>query len=276
MSAYDVSDFHAEVIERSRAVPVLVDFWADWCGPCKALGPVLENLAGAAGDRWVLAKVDTEVHREVAGRYGIRSIPNVKLFVDGEPVSEFVGALPEAQVTQWLDEVLPNARSEALRAARELLASGESSSAGAAVELLAGLLAEDEDDTEAGALLAEAKLFDDPSQALALLEPAISKAPLDVHLVALCAIARLLTLEEEGGEALPDGPLKVAYLDAAEALRRRDYGAALDGFIEVAGKDREFDADGAREACLAIFEVLGPDSPITREGRRALARALFV
>ena len=95
MGTHDITDVQTEVIERSAELPVVVDFWAAWCGPCKALGPVLEKLAGEAAGRWQLAKVDTEAHPRVAADHAIRSIPAVKLFVDGQVVSEFVGALPE-------------------------------------------------------------------------------------------------------------------------------------------------------------------------------------
>jgi putative thioredoxin len=275
MSNYDVNDFHSEVIERSRTTPVLVDFWADWCGPCKALGPVLEKLAAAAGDRWVLAKVDTEVHREVAGNYGIRSIPNVKLFVDGEPVSEFVGALPEPQVVQWLEQVLPGPAADVLRAARELLMSDDPGRVGEAQRLLADLVADDPGNTEARVFLSQAKLFEDPAAAAALLEPVASGTPFDDRIDALRTVARLLAREPDAPE-LADSPAKAAYLSAVRALAARDYEAALEGFIDVAGRDRDLDDDGARAACLALFEILGPEAQATREGRRALARALFV
>ncbi|HEY6866409.1 MAG TPA: thioredoxin, partial [Candidatus Eisenbacteria bacterium] len=101
--SHDITDFEQDVIAKSRTVPVLVDFWAEWCGPCRVLGPVLERLADQAQGRWVLAKLDTERFTDVASRYGIMSIPNVKLFVNGEVADEFVGALPEREVRAWLE-----------------------------------------------------------------------------------------------------------------------------------------------------------------------------
>jgi putative thioredoxin len=101
MSEYDSDDFQADVIERSHEVPVVVDFWAEWCGPCKALGPVLEKLAGEAGGRWRLAKVDTDKHREAAAGYGIRSIPNVKLFVDGRSRSSSARCPSRPSASGW-------------------------------------------------------------------------------------------------------------------------------------------------------------------------------
>ena len=117
MAVSDVDNFDQQVLERSRELPVLVDFWAAWCGPCRVLGPVLEAMASQTDGRWELAKVDTETHQDVAARYGIRSIPAVKLFVDGEVVDEFVGALPEPQIRAWLERLLPRpSQAEVLRA----------------------------------------------------------------------------------------------------------------------------------------------------------------
>jgi putative thioredoxin len=120
--SHDVTDFQAEVIERSRTLPVLVDFWAAWCGPCRVLGPLLEHLAGEAGDRWALAKVDTEKFPELAGQYGVTSIPSVKLFAGGEVVDEFVGALPEADIRRWIDAALPSPLAARVAEARGLVA----------------------------------------------------------------------------------------------------------------------------------------------------------
>ena len=100
-------DFQSDVIEVSKATPVLVDFWAEWCGPCVYLSPTLEKLAEEAGDSWTLLKVNTESQPELAVRYGIRSIPNVKLFVNGEISGEFIGALPEEEIKRWLESNIP-------------------------------------------------------------------------------------------------------------------------------------------------------------------------
>ncbi len=103
----ELIDFQSDVIETSKTTPVLVDFWASWCGPCVYLSPTLEKLAEEAGDAWTLLKVNTETQQELAINYGIRSIPNVKLFVNGEITGEFIGALPEEEIKRWLELNIP-------------------------------------------------------------------------------------------------------------------------------------------------------------------------
>ena len=100
------SNFEAEVLEKSKATPVLVDFWASWCGPCMMLGPTLDKISEEYGDKFVLAKAETDDNRDAATKYGVMSIPSVKLFKDGKVVDEFVGAQPEATIKQWLDRKL--------------------------------------------------------------------------------------------------------------------------------------------------------------------------
>lgn len=106
--SHDIRDFDREVIEASRETPVVADFWAEWCAPCRTLGPILERLAGESEGEWRLAKVDTEGFPEVAAREGVRGLPNVKLYVDGRSVDEFLGALPEPQIREWLQRALPD------------------------------------------------------------------------------------------------------------------------------------------------------------------------
>ena len=108
----ELIDFQSDVIEASKTTPVLVDFWAEWCGPCVQLSPTLEKLAEEAGDSWTLLKVNTESQPELAAEYGIRSIPYVKLFVNGEISGEFIGALPEEEIKRWLESNIPDQGNE--------------------------------------------------------------------------------------------------------------------------------------------------------------------
>ena len=152
MSRYDTDNFDVDVLERSREKPVLVDFWAAWCGPCRVIGPVLERLADDNGDDWELRKLDTEKHPDIARQYRITSIPAVKLFVDGEVKDEFVGALPEQMIVQWLKRALPSKFREHLKRAEALLAETDF---GEAHYLLSEVLENDPDDQHGIVLMAK-------------------------------------------------------------------------------------------------------------------------
>ena len=269
---FDVSDFEAEVLRKSHKTPVVVDFWAPWCGPCRVLGPVLERLAAEAGGAWTLAKVNTDELPEPSMRYGIRGIPAVKLFMEGEVAAEFTGALPEPDVRRWLDEVLPNPIKERLALAQQALEEGDRAKAQA---LLEDVLREQPDHAEAQVLLAQTLAFDDPERALALTEEAGFVGPaLAQTKEAVQTLARLMEL---GGrpDQLPDEPGRDAYLAAIDALKRHDFDAALERLIEVIRTDRYYDDDGARKAAIALFTLLGPQHEVTRRHRRTFDMALY-
>jgi putative thioredoxin len=270
--SYDVVDFKKDVIDRSHELPVLVDFWAEWCGPCRILGPVLERLAKHNEGRWELRKVDTERFVEVAADYAIRSIPNVKLFVDGKPVDEFVGALPERAVEAWLAKAVPDERQKIVDHADELLRTGKRADA---ASLLAEVIPGLPDNERARAMLALATVYENPGRAADLVKDIDSISPEGRSADAVRTIGRLIDIARNG-TSLPAGSVRSDYLAAAAAASRQDFRAALEGFIGVVRKDRTYDEDGARKACLAIFAYLGEEHEVTRQFRREFGSALFV
>ena len=265
-------EFQTDVIEASRTVPVLVDFWAPWCGPCRVLGPALDRLAAENEGKWRLVKVNTDEHPELSRRYGIRGIPAVKLFADGEVVDEFTGALPEYAVKQWLEKALPSENKKRLaRAERELEADNE----GAARELLDKILEEEPGNPKARVLLARLLAFEDPSRAAELVEGSAFAGPGFVQIEgAVKTIARLYELSQDDAD-LPDGAGKKAYQEGIDALRHRDFSRALERFIDVIRADRYYDDDGARKACVALFALLGNDHPAVKQYRRTFDMALY-
>jgi len=268
---YDTDDFEKDIIERSREVPVLVDFWAAWCGPCKILGSILERLAGQADGEWVLAKLDTEKFPQIASQYGIRSIPNVKLFVNGQVKDEFIGALPEVQVVQWLRKAVPSKYQAQLEGASQFLREGRMVEAR---ELLEHIVAAEADNERAAVLLAQTHLDSDPQQAVKAIESVNLGSESFEQAEAIRTLAAMFG-RTEAPESLPEDPVREMYQDAIGRARSSDFEAALEGFIEVIRKNRYYDDDGSRKACIAIFKLLGEDSQLTKEYRRVLSNALY-
>jgi putative thioredoxin len=270
--AYEVQNFQEDVLETSREIPVVVDFWAPWCGPCQVLGPVLEGLAQEADGRWKLAKVNTDENQELAMQYGIRGIPAVKMFIDGRVAEEFTGALPRHAVQQWLERAIPSEGRMLAEQAQAELAAGRT---GQARALLQEALDADPQDAAAAVTMAQLEVFESPETATRLLddvevaEPALAQAADGV-----LALARLLSLNGTA-DTLPEGPARQQYALGIEALKKRDFDGALDAFISVIATDRYYDDDGARKACLAIFGILGEESETTRAHRRQFNMALY-
>ncbi len=264
-------NFERDVLDRSHQIPVLVDFWAPWCAPCRALGPVLESVCQRFSDRLGLVKINTEEHPQLAARYGVRGIPNVKLFVGGEPVEEFTGALPEEQIIQWLEKALPTPESKKITEAERLLAGGNLEEAEA---LLEQVLESNPDASKARLLLARSCLFHNPERASDLVEPVRPSSEGGETAEVVRVLARLLKLRQDP-EALPASPVKEAYLRAIDALASQEFEAALENFLRVVQKDRGYDDDGARKAVIALFDWLGSSHPVTRKYRAKLAAALY-
>lgn len=265
--SYELQDFETDVLARSQRTPVLVDFWADWCGPCKMLGPVIEKLAGEAAGRWTLVKIDTDAHQDIAARFGIRGIPNLKLFHHGAVIAELAGALPEPQLRTWLQEHLPTPKRDAMAQARQLLQAGRGPAASA---ILRPLHEADQADAELTVLLARATVFSAPDEARRLVEPIPPASPWIDHARTVQALATALL-------HLPPATatgLATQYRHALLALQREDFSAAASGLVDVLLEKPSFDDNRARQACRALFHHLGPRHPITEEFHRRYSMAV--
>ncbi len=268
---YEITDFQTDVIKRSHDIPVIVDFWAEWCGPCKVLGPILERLAAKSEGQWTLAKVNTDDHQDVAAEYGIRGIPNVKLFVDGKVADEFTAALPEPAVAQWLRRALPDRFRRDIGRAQQLLGENRTTDAHALLEKIIG---QDPGNEHARTILAGSLLSTDPNRAASLVAGIEEHSEHFPKVEAIRTYTALMARLQDPA-LLPDDPAKTLYLTAAQELSHFNYDSALEHFIEVIRTHRSYDDDGARKACVAIFRILGDDHEITRKRRREFSSALY-
>ncbi len=268
--SHELRDFETQVRQRSREIPVLVDFWAPSCGPCRTLGPVLERMATQSKGRWELVRVNTEEHQNLAAAYNIASIPAVKLFVGGEVKDEFVGALPEREISRFLEKALPSPTANQLAEARRLMNDGADA---VATEMLESVIAAEPANQEARVLLAQALLSNDPKRIQDLLVPVQADSEFNDKGNALRTLARLAQLPAKPS-AMPPAKVRERYLAGAEAVRSGNFETALQSFIEVLERDKDYDHSGAREACKAIFTLLGLRHPLSERFFRAFSSAL--
>jgi putative thioredoxin len=286
----DTANFMADVIEASRGVPVIVDFWATWCGPCKTLTPILEGVVTKARGAVRLVKIDVDKNPDISAQLRIQSIPTVFAFKDGQPVDAFQGALPESEVQRWVDQLVakfgsaaePTPVEQALAAAEEALVAGDIGGAGA---LYAQVLNHENDNTKALAGMARCYLKagkNDKARELIDQVPEALRDDDDIH-----AVIAALELAEAGSTAAAETESLRAQLagDPADLQTRFElalalYGGgnaegAIDELVEIIRRDREWNEDAARQQLLKIFEALGPTDPVTVAGRRKLSSTLF-
>jgi putative thioredoxin len=277
--------FVKDVIEESKRQPVLVDFWAEWCGPCKQLGPVLEKVVKAAKGKVKLVKMDIDKHPSIPGQLGIQSIPAVFAFVNGQPIDGFMGALPESQVQAFIERVtkdrIGGEELDVLKAANEAFAAGD---AEGAADLYAQVLAQEPSSIAALAGLARAYVatgaIEEAKQTLALVPEAkrsdtavaAARAALEVAEQAK-SVGPLTELEQK----VAANPLDhQARFDLAVALngagRRQE---AVDNLLDIVKRDRKWNEDGARKQLVQFFEAWGPTDEATINGRKKLSSILF-
>ncbi len=265
------ADFEYEVIAYSNQVPVLVDFWAEWCRPCQSLTPLLEKYALEGQGAFRLAKVNVDDNPNLALRFSVRSIPNVKAFRDGQVVSEFLGLQPEPRVKEFIRNLAPSqidlllekgqsqlesmAWAEAGDSFRQFLAKSPNQPAG-----LLGLLK---------ACLMQGR-FSEARQILDEFPP----SPEYARMEELRQLFEALW-GEHTGQALTENPLDATYHNSLRLLLRGNLPASLDGLLDVLRQDKHYRNDAARKVILGIFEVLGDNHPLTQQYRRELAMVLF-
>jgi len=270
----DVSEgtFDNDVLMRSHETPVIVDFWAEWCAPCKMLGPLLERLANEWGGSFLLAKVDVDENPNLAIRYGVQGIPAVKAIRNGEVVAEFVGAQPESIVRRFVENLVPSEADKAVAEAQSLLATRhwpeaedafrevleqDESNAAAALGLVKSLLMQGKG-KESGEVLADF--------------PAGTEWPVAESLKPLAEVL----VEAEGADpAVDEDTLSARLHRAAKLIARGNLPAAMDGLLDILREDKTYRGGLPKQIMLALFVLLGDQDPLTREYREELASVLF-
>jgi putative thioredoxin len=277
--------FMADVVDESRETPVIVDFWAPWCGPCKQLGPMLEKLVKAGRGKVKLVKINIDENPHVAQQLRVQSIPAVFAFKDGQPVDAFMGALPESQIKQFIDrlggESGPTPFEQLMEDAGAALAQGDHQTAG---QLYGSALQEDPGNPDAAGGLARCFIamgnLDQAEQALGLV------AKENAGHAAIAGARSALALAREATSAGDSGALKAAVeanpkdhqarFDLAIALLAAgDKDGAVEQLLELLKRDRNWNDQAARKKLIDLFEAFGPNDPLTLDGRRRMSSILF-
>src|SRR4030095_2014572 len=251
-------DFQKEVLEKSYETPVLVDFWAPWCGPCRVLTPVLEQIAEEQKDKWTLVKINTEEHEDLAQQYHIMSIPNVKLFYRGEVINEFLGALSKQMVLDWLKKVIPGS---GLIALDKFLETHDQPTAGDLEEILS----KHPDSKEIAFVLSQIYLWSNPDREVELVEDIKYGSPFFDKVTQIRDIGNFLNLKSEDEE--------INHIN--ELLRSSDLESAIQEIIKSLQKNNKAVDGLLSKVAIGIFNLLGTQHPLTKKYRKQFDMTLW-
>jgi len=274
--------FETDVLQKSQETPVLVDFYAEWCGPCKTLGPMLERLADEYAGAFILAKVDADAEQMLAAGMGVRSLPTVVLFKNGQPADHFMGALPEGEIRAILDKHVERVEASPLERAAELVALGQYDEAIALYQLIT---ADDPENYDVYLDMAQALLkkgdLDSAEAIVERLPDAQKMDPRAKSIVAGKAFQDLLAGAPdratcESRIAANDEDSEARYFLAVHLMVSDDVESAITHLLTIIRTDRQYNDDAARLLLIQIFDRLGNDDPRARTGRRQLATLLMV
>jgi putative thioredoxin len=265
--------FEQDVLLKSHEVPVVVDFWAAWCEPCKMLGPILERFALESGGGFILAKLDVDENPGVAVRYGVQGIPAVKAFVNGQVAHEFVGAQPERMVRRFLDQIIPDELDQDLQQARSHLMTHSWEQA---EQAFAEILAENDANPSAALGLLESLIMQGHGVEARELIAAFPAGPEYVQAQRYQPLVELLAeAETEEPNFNEQDPLAVELYQAGRLISYGNVPAAMDGLIDILRQDKLYRDGLPRKILLGLFEILGDEDTLTRQYRQELASVLF-
>ncbi|CAE6791576.1 thioredoxin [Paraburkholderia haematera] len=278
-----LATFEQDVITASTLAPVLVDFWAPWCGPCKTLGPMLEKLEAEAAGKWKLVKVNVDENQELATHFQVRSIPHVMAFAEGQPVDQFVGVLPEGQLREFIERLVPQGADAARLEAQAALAEGRREDA---YNALQAALAYDPGFDEARMDLIEMLLedhrIDEARNEVDLLSPKTTQGidarfnTIKTRLDAVDAAADLPPTDAlEAKVAANPNDLEARFDLASALIARRKYESALEHLLAIVQRDRTFRDDIGRKTMLSVFDLAAHQPELVSQWRRKLSALLF-
>jgi len=262
---YQLLDFKSEVLDASQNTPVLVDYWASWCGPCMFLDPIIEKLSNEADGKWKLVKVDTEKHSELAAEWGIRSIPNLKLFYKGEVIAELAGAMEEAEMHHWITSKLPSKAQVLAMEASALIAKGDTLKG---IELLEKAIELDSNCNEARILLAKLLVWKNPKRVPLL----VNKIQHVEEAQELMILSNFIDLDEN---ELEEGSSREELLTIKKLLLELNFERAIQLLIKAMLKNKMYHNELARKLAMAIFHTLGEGNEVTKSYRKVFDTALY-